>query len=148
MCLKWPKRDSEQMVWHLQNETSWKDAGSAVDVTSAPPLCCRATLLLSHLWVEGDGTKKGDKSAPVCACVCVWAREEDNFCFAEVRDKDYFIPLRWEFKTLPWDSIERSKWKTIIKYAPFFFIKKHVFFLLLEHMGLSKVFSALRCVCM
>lgn len=128
-------------------------ADSVVGVTSAA-----ATVLLWSdsivesivSWRRLDKKALCNKSAPVCAharthvCVCVRAREEDNRCFAEVRDKDYFIPLRWQFKTLPWDSIECSKWKTIIKYALFFFIKSCLFcFVLLDHMGLSKLSTPL-----
>lgn len=44
-----------------------------------------------------------DRGTKVCVCVCVskkesetkqGSREEDNCCFAEVGDKDYFILLR------------------------------------------------------
>lgn len=88
------------------------------------------------------------KSSQRQRCVCVCAR--DNCCVAEVRDKDYSIPLRWEFKILPWDSMALCNWNNNKICAIIFHEKTCLFFFfsLMAHMGLSKVFSSLRCVCM
>lgn len=132
--------------WFGNSKMKWKQTVLWV-WPRRPPLCrCGVTLLLSHLWVEGDGTKK--HCVTKCTRVCARTHARACVCVCEQGKKTIAALLRWEIRIISSHLDDNSKHclgipsasneKTIIKYALFFFIKSWGFFYFVGAYGAIK----------